>query len=140
MTEMYVTTSYLARSGDVDSILGYEAVLLNSPVEDPEIDTDALGVFDPRDDIVVISAAALNLCATYGDYPDDFMLRGDFGEEGDYDNYRLDWLYSMFRKLFIVTTNHELLHVAIDDELGPCETDERMAQEEWIIDRMGWQS
>lgn len=131
MTEMYVAAGYIARVDGADNILGHK-------LDDPEIDTDALGVFVPKDDILIISAAALNHAATYSDYPDDYTFRGDFGEKGDYDNYRLGWLYSWFRKLFVITTNHELLHVAIDDELGPCMTDKQMDQEEWVIDRMGW--
>ena len=132
MTEMYVAAGYIAWSDDVHGHV----------LETPEIDTDYLGLYDPADNVIVISAAAVNLAATYGDYPDDYTFRGDFGEKDDYNNYRLDWLYSWFRKLFIVTTNHELLHAVIGEALPwtmtEAECELRDKQEEWIINRMGW--
>lgn len=127
MTETYVTAHYF------NEIEWEEKDIETGEIMKGVGDIDLLGFYDPVSDEVVLSAAALNLEATYDN---DYSFRGEMEAEqirrGAYGNYSLTWLYSWFLKLFIITTNHELLHAIMR------EFDFTEKQEEWIIEKMGW--
>ena len=119
MTEMYVTAQFIQWEGDRSG----QMFLI------PKVSKETMGVYDPGDDIIIVSAAAI-----YVDMLDDDDAWAAYFVDGN--------MFRPFVFSFIRTTQHELLHAVMDGALPwtytDAECEAQFEQEEWIIDKMGW--